>query len=142
MRIRAITGTRITKAPHAGIDDFWIPSSDHFIAQSQPIHHASSQVFQHRIGLITQLQEHGFVGLVLKIQAHTALVAINRCEGRTEICAGFSLFVGARMIRQKRWNVAITIARGWLNLNDIGTQVRQQARAKRPGQRPRTVNYG
>ena len=55
VRVGTLTGTRITKATHTGIDDFRIPRGDHFVAQSQPIHHTSSQIFQHRVGPIAKL---------------------------------------------------------------------------------------
>jgi len=97
------------------------------IAESELVHDPGPKALDHGIGRLHQAQEHGPAGLLFEIEAQALLVAIDHL---IEIAA-----VAGHCTHR-----AGVIARtGILDLDDLGTVIRQMLGCQRAGQKPGEV---
>jgi len=101
-------------AADRAIDEAGIDRAKRLVVDPQPRGHAGAVALDHHIGALGQPEEGGAVGLSLEVQDDALLAAVHRREKAGEH--------GAR-----------GIARGTLDLDDLGTHLGQLLRGVRTG---------
>nr|WP_253278127.1 NmrA family NAD(P)-binding protein [Variovorax paradoxus] len=106
----------VSEARDGTVDQVWIGGRQRFIVQTEPLHDAGAEVLDHDVGFLRQLARDALTFSCLKIQDHASLAAVHR------------RIVGAEA-RAVRRPVANHVSRRGLDLDHVGTDVRQRSGA-------------
>jgi hypothetical protein len=120
MLASGIATAALAEAEGADIDDVRIHLLQRLVIQPEALHRLRPHVVDQRVGRLRQLQERFLAGRALQVQHDAALVAVQVEEQRT----------GARATAGSDGTQHVAARR--LHLDDVGAQVGQHLRGRRP----------
>src|SRR5271165_181505 len=127
-------GTVLAVARDRAVDDARVLRAHALIAHAEAVEHAGTEGLEHDVVLADERQQHFLAALVLQIEPDRALVAVERQEQRRARALVRAVVVGRRP-------ADVVAHAGVLDLQHIGTEVRQQQRAEAAREKPRQIEH-
>ncbi len=131
--IGALAGAGIAEAADRGVDEPGVALGEPLVADAEAVHHAGAEVLDQHVGAVDQATEHLEALLLLEVDHHAALAAVDALE----VAAVGAVPAG---LGRERGHLARAVAAGRLDLHHVGALVGEQHRAERPGEHLRQID--
>ena len=127
-------GAVLPVAGDRAVDEPGVLLAQPLVADAEAVHHAGAEALHQHVGLAHEPQQHLAPLLALEVEADRALVAVEREEQR-----GAGALLGALVARRRPAHVVAEPR--VLDLEHVGAEVGEQARAEAARQQPREVEH-